>query len=225
MFEDLIDVMRSRAEQDFYRIGLISEKTNFLFDPDSMIGTDEAYLDGSVSITTVPQTMPTPSQPALTSGQLAWGGHANGRIPISSLKPIGGGNGKRYGYQNQSWMMPAAADAWLAMVAKAKTEGINLRISSAYRTYEHQADLHRARGGKGVARPGTSVHGWARAIDIGGLWPRKDPFGVASNARMRGSKLYLWLAANAPSFGFIHPAWARDGRKIEEAWHWEYHGK
>ncbi len=35
---------------------------------------------------------------------------------------------------------------------------------------------------------------------------------------------YLWLKANAASFGWVHPAWAESGQGQEEPWHWEYIG-
>jgi hypothetical protein len=32
------------------------------------------------------------------------------------------------------------------------------------------------------------------------------------------------MKANAPSYGFVHPAWAEPDGSKPEAWHWEYKG-
>ena len=57
--------------------------------------------------------------------------------------------------------------------------------------------------------PGTSNHGWGRALDLGS--------GVNSSLT---STEYLWMRANAHRFGWTHPAWARQAGSLEP-WHWE----
>jgi LAS superfamily LD-carboxypeptidase LdcB len=90
------------------------------------------------------------------------------------------------------------------------------RIESCYRSYEMQewwrnfycffvsCDF--------AAVPGTSVHGWGRAVDF------QDPTGKMTF----GSPGYRWLQANAARFGFFHPAWAEPGGSAPEPWHWEH---
>ncbi|TAL13012.1 MAG: peptidase M15, partial [Frankiales bacterium] len=39
-----------------------------------------------------------------------------------------------------------------------------------------------------------------------------------------GSSTYRWLKANAPRFGWVHPAWAEPGGSLPEPWHWEFVG-
>ncbi len=61
-----------------------------------------------------------------------------------------------------------------------------------------------------AAVPGTSNHGRGLAVDLCGGAERFD--GAA----------HRWLQANAGRFGWVHPAWARQGGRREEPWHWEY---
>ena len=90
------------------------------------------------------------------------------------------------------------------------------RNESCYRTYEMQewwrnfycfflsCDF--------AAVPGTSVHGWGRAVDF------EDGAGELTFS----SDGYRWLQANAARFGFFHPAWAEPGGSSPEPWHWEH---
>jgi D-alanyl-D-alanine carboxypeptidase len=90
------------------------------------------------------------------------------------------------------------------------------RIESCYRSYEMQqwwrnfycffvsCDY--------AAVPGTSVHGWGRAVDF------QDSAGELTF----GSAGYHWLEANAARFGFVHPSWAEPGGSSPEPWHWEH---
>jgi hypothetical protein len=90
------------------------------------------------------------------------------------------------------------------------------RIESCYRSFEIQQwwrDWYCWIGNCGLAAvPGTSVHGWGRAVDF------EDQFGeLTFNAPG-----YQWLVANAWKYGFVHPAWAEPGSPSAEAWHWEH---
>ena len=63
-----------------------------------------------------------------------------------------------------------------------------------------------------AARPGHSNHGWGTAADLcGGI----DRFGTPTHD---------WMLANAPLFGWFHPAWAEPSGKLPEPWHWEFGG-
>jgi hypothetical protein len=90
------------------------------------------------------------------------------------------------------------------------------RIESCYRTYEMQVwwrNLYCFLGNcEFAAVPGTSVHGWGRAVD----------FEDAGGELTFGSAGYAWLQANAWRFGFAHPAWAEPGGSSPEPWHWEH---
>jgi D-alanyl-D-alanine carboxypeptidase len=90
------------------------------------------------------------------------------------------------------------------------------RIESCYRSFEMQQwwrDFYCFFSSCGFAAvPGTSVHGWGRAVDF------QDPGGKMTF----DSPGYRWLKANAWRFGFVHPAWAEPGGSSPEPWHWEH---
>ncbi|MGL6108097.1 M15 family metallopeptidase [Romboutsia sp.] len=108
----------------------------------------------------------------------------------------------------------------------AKSEGINLLGTSAYRSYETQMDIYKKRikshGRKSadeyVAKPGSSEHQSGLAIDV----TNEDRWFVES------TKEATWLKQNAHRFGFIlrYPK----GKeyitgKSYEPWHIRYVGK
>lgn len=134
---------------------------------------------------------------------LAWGGHRNGYIPASALADIGGGK----------LLQADAARNWLAFVAAAKAAtGTTIYLNAAqdaYRSYARQVyyKLRQPFTGVPAATPGTSNHGWGRAVDCSG-------FGYI------GSTVHQWMQDNCARFGY---SWAT-GRAVREAWHWEYVG-
>jgi hypothetical protein len=134
-----------------------------------------------------------------------WGGYSNGKIPLSILC-------------TPSW---AASHHKVRCDAnKALTElnaayrarfGVNLSITSTYRTYDQQVALKLAKPAL-AATPGTSTHGWALAVDLSG------------GIQTFGSAQHNWMRANANRFGWFHPSWAQIGGSVPEPWHWEYAG-
>lgn len=84
----------------------------------------------------------------------------NGRLPSSTLTPIGGGY----------FLRKDAAAAFLAMSAEAQRKyGTAIHVVAGYRTYARQVyfwNLWRAGRGNLAAHPGTSNHGWGLAIDL-----------------------------------------------------------
>lgn len=147
------------------------------------------------------QVHPT-SWPALTpvAGPVQTGappgleGFSNGQIPEQLLSPIPGTGERLWG--------PAAA-AFDHMRRDAAQLGIELPIVDAYRTYEDQVRLAHELGlyreGGLAAEPGTSQHGWGRALDLD-----VDDRAVA------------WLRENAWKYGFKETV-------PREPWHWEFH--
>ncbi len=89
-----------------------------------------------------------------------------------------------------------------------------------YRPYSRQLSIKKEKPNL-AAKPGTSNHGWGLAIDI--------HFYIDGSSRRRSLTYngpeYQWLLANARSFGFDNPSWAKQGGKKEEPWHWEWVNK
>jgi len=98
------------------------------------------------------------------------------------------------------------ATALETMFAAAKTEGINLMLSSGYRSYQYQVSLYNsyvqgssvAEADKTSARPGFSEHQTGLAADIEPLNQKCDV-----DACFATLPEGVWLAANAYKYGFI----------------------
>lgn len=129
-------------------------------------------------------------------------GYANGLIPSSALCPIGGGFSLR----------ADAAGAFAKLnTAYSKRFGTSICVRDAYRSLEEQRRVFAATPWL-AAVPGTSNHGWGKALDLcGGI----NTFGTVT---------YNWMKANSTRFGWFHPAWAEPGGSMPEPWHWEYTG-
>jgi hypothetical protein len=121
-------------------------------------------------------------------------GYGNGRIPTDLLTPIQQAGHRLYN---------SAATAWDALVDAAAADGIDVRITDSYRSFENQVDLAERKGlyrdGGLAAVPGTSNHGWGLAVD----------------ADVTDPEVMAWLRERGPEFGW-HEVVPR------EPWHWEY---
>jgi hypothetical protein len=132
-----------------------------------------------------------------------WGGYSNGLIPTEVLKPLP--------WDPSELLRPDATDALTALNNAHRAQfGTNLIVTDTYRTYAEQVAVKAAKPDL-AATPGTSNHGWALAVDFGGM-------GIHSTTT------YQWMAVNAPRYGWINPEWAQAGGSKPEAWHWEYVG-
>jgi murein DD-endopeptidase MepM/ murein hydrolase activator NlpD len=137
---------------------------------------------------------------ATGSASVGWGGYSNGLIPTSRLCTVASVHRLRCD--------AAAAYRSLSKAYRARF-GRPLCITDSYRSYAAQVDLY-ARKPSLAALPGTSNHGWGIAVDLcGGI----QSFGTAQ---------YRWMTAHAGTYGWVHPAWARQGGNREEPWHWEF---
>ena len=105
-----------------------------------------------------------------------------------------------------------------AMIAQAAKDGVTLRPISCYRDYAGQVAAREewcARGACQMAAvPGTSNHGWGKAIDF------RDQSGELTF----DSAGYAWLKAWAGYYGWIHPKGMEQDGPVPEAWHWEWIG-
>jgi D-alanyl-D-alanine carboxypeptidase len=123
-------------------------------------------------------------------------------------------------------LIPAAADAWRAMRAAARADGVDLRIASAFRSVERQAEILREKLERGQAPgrilevsapPGYSEHHTGRAVDVTteGARPLEASF--------EQTAAYRWLGEHAGEFSFFlsYPRGNAAGYAFEP-WHWCY---
>lgn len=118
-----------------------------------------------------------------------------------------------------------ALDALKEMDGEARSRGIALPVSSAYRSFAYQKEVF-ARNVKEMgefeasrvsARPGASQHQLGTAIDFGSI---TDAFAE--------TKAGVWLGANAGRFGFSlsYPkGMESETGYVWESWHYRYIGK
>ncbi|PZE34015.1 phage tail tape measure protein [Curtobacterium sp. MCSS17_006] len=130
------------------------------------------------------------------------GSGANGQLPKSALSKVSGFTGGPGVGPIGGYLRKAAAVAWEAMQ---RSFGGGLSLTEGYRDLANQQMRYSAyRAGRGnlAATPGTSVHGYGLAADVGG-----------------GSQ--AWMRANGPRFG-----WYPTGLSFaqREPWHFEYKG-
>lgn len=126
-------------------------------------------------------------------------------------------------YGGNYFLEQNAAKALQQLVVKAKQDGISFTISSAYRSEDHQKLLRKSNPN---AAKQISAHSYGGAIDIAEISALcSNNSNAEINKQVReNSKLYQWLDENGPNYGWYNPARLRDGRKQDEAWHWEFWG-
>ncbi len=143
-----------------------------------------------------------------SSGPLCQGestdGYPNGFLPDSALCPLWQAPG-------QKLRADAAASFNRMSQFHAASAGGPLCVTDSYRSYGEQVSVYERKPGL-AATPGTSEHGWGKAVDFCG------------GVQRYGSDGYQWMKANAGRFGFFHPSWAEPGGGRPEPWHWEYGG-
>ena len=117
-----------------------------------------------------------------------------------------------------------AAEALERMAEAARAEGITLTASSAYRSFDYQAEVYarnvresgQETADRESSRPGYSQHQLGLAVDFGSI---TDAFAQTSAGR--------WIAANGPKYGWVISF--PDGYEQLtgyrwESWHYRYMG-
>ena len=138
------------------------------------------------------------------TGPAAWGGYQNGRISATALCPVPS--------KPALQLECGAATAFDQLNTAFKAQfGQDIGITDGYRSYDEQVQCRLEKGSL-CANPGTSNHGWGKAVDIGTCCGIKTGTGPA----------FDWLTTNAGRYGWNHPAWAQPGGSKPEPWHWEY---
>ena len=121
-------------------------------------------------------------------------------------------------------LVPAAAEAWRALRDAASADGVAIRIVSAFRSVDRQAEIVRAKLARGLsideilkvsAPPGYSEHHTGRAVDVtsDGARPLELEF--------ENTAAFGWLSRHAGRFGFFlsYPRLNPYGY-MYEPWHW-----
>jgi D-alanyl-D-alanine carboxypeptidase len=136
-------------------------------------------------------------------------GYENGFLPGYLLTQL----------SDDCWAENHVAPDLKRLLADAKAAGVALSADDCYRDYAGQVYWRNYYCSIGqcqlAAVPGTSMHGWGKAVDFG--TGSDDDLGFNSPG-------YRWLKANAARYNFNHPDWAEPGTDSSEPWHWEWLG-
>ena len=122
---------------------------------------------------------------------------------------------------NNQYLEASRAEAFLAMQAAAKQDGVTLLPVSGFRSVAEQTVLYakyvaRLYAAPKVAKPGYSNHSAGDALDI-----QIPPAGTApDDPRRIESREYQWLQRNGPKFGFNN-----DFAAHRETWHFSTTGR
>ncbi len=116
------------------------------------------------------------------------------------------------------------------MADAARAQGLNVFLSSGYRSYETQTYLYNRKVSQYgeavaqtiVARPGTSEHQTGLCCDI------TDHYYEMKDASLENTQMYKWMSQHCSEYGFIvrFPKGKEDITGIiYEPWHFRYVGK
>ncbi len=125
-------------------------------------------------------------------------------------------------------MTEESATALKRLYEDAKTAGVDVSVSSAFRSFDSQQVLYTNNQKdrpedqeESVAKPGHSEHQLGTTVDL----TSPEVNSVSASAKFKTTKTYEWLDKNAYRYGFVmsYPA-GKDTGYIEEPWHWRYLG-
>ena len=142
--------------------------------------------------------------------------------------------------ENSQQFDERAAESLKSFIAAARAQGLNVYLSSTYRTYADQKANFQRKLNQGydastawtiVALPGTSEHQLGLAADI------TDRYYELKDSSLENTALYQWMSQNCQDYGFIvrYPK-AKSGSStadapasltgcIYEPWHFRYVGE
>lgn len=139
-----------------------------------------------------------------------------------------------YASRRGMYIQKEVLNSFVLMFNSAKSDGIDLKIVSATRSFYRQKEIWDKKWNryddldeynraieilKYSSMPGTSRHHWGTDIDINSLSTEYFQSG-------NGLKEYLWLVENAERFGFCEPYKNKnEGKRTgyeDEPWHWSY---
>ena len=122
-------------------------------------------------------------------------------------------------------LTPAAAAKWREMSAAALSDGVVIKIGSAFRSVDRQVEIIRAKLAEGLsldavlcvsAPPGFSEHHSGRAIDV-----TTDEGAASLEPEFEKTRAFQWMSKNAGRFGFVLSFPAKNPYGYDyEPWHW-----
>ena len=118
-----------------------------------------------------------------------------------------------------------ALNALVRMLRDARKAGYNIKVVSAYRSWERQRELYERAielygpDQEEVAKPGRSEHQLGLAVDL----VRAD-MKCALESCFGKTPEYRWLVKNCWKYGFIQPYVRHNVLYVEEQWHFRYVG-
>ncbi len=198
-------------------------------------------LSGAPAVTEPATPTPSPAPPTAAPPTTAPASAAGLLTPVDKQRSLSGDyippdltsvgvQWSASGFPDQ-WLRAEAAQALVEMLEAARVAGLEIRVLSAYRSYQQQVDTFRywvAQLGETEARrvsaePGHSEHQLGTAVDLSTAslgFDLSESFGQAPEGQ--------WLAANSSHFGFAlsYPqgAEAITGYSYEP-WHFRYIGR
>jgi D-alanyl-D-alanine carboxypeptidase len=112
------------------------------------------------------------------------------------------------------------------MIAEAKEDGVDLKVISAYRSFETQTDLkstYKVIYGAGSANQfsadqGYSEHQLGTTVDV------TTPTTAGTFVSFENDPGYMWLTKNAHQFGFVLSYPKNNTYYQYEPWHWRFVG-
>ena len=125
------------------------------------------------------------------------------------------------------YLVKEAKEMLEKLIAAAKEDGLNIRVTSAYRSYSYQVNLYnnyvKTDGEKLAdtysARPGYSEHQTGLVVDVTRSFDNFNNF--------ENTEEYKWMLEHASDYGFIL-RYPKDKEEITtytfEAWHYRYVG-
>lgn len=156
------------------------------------------------------------------------------RQQAAAMRPSGSGNGSGAGYPSSGYRAPngnadresksgaygyqafggrygltvPASDSFTRLEQQFKRQfGVGFSVTHGWRSVAEEQRLANKYKGTGVttSKPGSGVHGYGTAVDLGG--------GLTNT----NSKQHAWMRQNAAYYG-----WFWVGKTWNEPWHWEY---
>ena len=145
-------------------------------------------------------------------------GQSNGRLDPRLLRRVAPG----------CVIWHQAAGSMVGLLRSARLRGIDLQPLECYRDYAGQVAARQTWCQRGLCQfaavPGTSKHGWAKAVDLRATVAGPGPTGGVDDAMTFDDPGYTFMTTDAWWFGVNHPGWAEPGGSAPEPWHWEWVG-